>query len=55
MVEDTATGIRAAKAAGMRAIGFAAMSSAASLAGAGADAVAATMAEVRQLLTGLGC
>jgi HAD superfamily hydrolase (TIGR01509 family) len=50
VVEDTPTGITAAKAAGMRAIGFAAMTPAATLHAAGADAVAHTMAEVQALL-----
>jgi HAD superfamily hydrolase (TIGR01509 family) len=50
VVEDTATGIRAAKAAGMRAIGYAAMNAAADLRAAGADAVTTTMDEVRRLL-----
>jgi len=50
VVEDTPTGIAAAKAAGMKAIGFAAMTPAARLQAAGADAVAVTMAEVRLLL-----
>lgn len=50
VVEDTATGITAAKAAGMRAIGFAAMTPAAQLLAAGADRVAHTMAELQALL-----
>ncbi len=50
VVEDTPTGIRAAKAAGMTAIGFAAMTPAAQLLAAGADAVAGSMAEVQALL-----
>ncbi|MEO8153140.1 MAG: HAD family hydrolase [Rhizobacter sp.] len=50
VVEDTPTGITAAKAAGMRAIGYAAMTPAGRLRSAGADAVAATMAEVKALL-----
>ncbi len=54
VVEDTPTGIRAAKAAGMRAIGFAAMTPAARLLAAGADDVAGTMAEVRALLAANG-
>ncbi|TDP72545.1 HAD family hydrolase [Roseateles toxinivorans] len=53
VVEDTPTGIRAAKAAGMRAIGFSAMTSAERLLAAGADAVARTMAEVQVLLPAL--
>lgn len=54
VVEDTPTGIRAAKAAGMQAIGFAAMTPAARLVDAGADAMALTMGEVQMLLAGLG-
>jgi len=50
VVEDTPTGVMAAKAAGMRAIGFSAMTPAARLVAAGADAVAGSMAEVRTLL-----
>lgn len=50
VVEDTPTGIQAAKAAGMRAIGFAAMTPAARLHAAGADAVAQSMPEVAALL-----
>jgi len=50
VVEDTPTGILAAKSAGMRAIGFAAMTPAARLREAGADAVAQTMPEVAALL-----
>lgn len=50
VIEDTSTGIAAAKAAGMRAIGFAAMTPAARLLAAGADATAETMAEVQSLL-----
>jgi HAD superfamily hydrolase (TIGR01509 family) len=50
VVEDTPTGITAAKAAGMRAIGFAAMTPAGQLHAAGADAVAHSMAEVQALL-----
>ena len=50
VVEDTPTGIRAARAAGMRAIGFAAMTPAEQLRAAGADAVVATMADVGRLL-----
>ena len=48
VVEDTPTGIRAARAAGMRAIGYAAMTPASQL--VDADAVVATMAEVGRLL-----
>jgi HAD superfamily hydrolase (TIGR01509 family) len=54
VVEDTPTGITAAKAAGMRAIGYAAMTPAARLQAAGADAVVSTMAEVQTLLAALG-
>ena len=50
VVEDTPTGIVAAKAAGMRAIGFAAMTPRARLAAAGADALADSMDELRTLL-----
>ena len=50
VVEDTPTGIAAAKAAGMRAIGFAAMTPAAMLREAGADVVAVNMPEVRHML-----
>ncbi len=50
VVEDTPTGVRAAKAAGMRAIGFAAMTPAGRLQAAGADAIAHSMAEVAALL-----
>jgi HAD superfamily hydrolase (TIGR01509 family) len=50
VVEDTPTGVMAAKAAGMRAIGFSAMTPRARLQAAGADAVASTMAEVGVLL-----
>jgi len=55
VVEDSPTGISAAKAAGMRAIGFAAMTPAARLLAAGADAVAQTMAEVQALLAAETC
>jgi HAD superfamily hydrolase (TIGR01509 family) len=51
VVEDTPTGITAAKAAGMRAIGFCAMTPEDHLLVAGADAIAHTMAEVQALLT----
>ena len=51
VVEDTPTGIAAARAAGMRVIGFAAMTPAARLTAAGADAVVTTMAEVQALLS----
>ena len=51
VVEDTPTGIAAAKAAGMRAIGFCAMTPAVRLHAAGADAVVGTLEEVRALLT----
>ena len=50
VVEDTPTGITAARAAGMRAIGFAAMTPAARLQAAGAHAIAHSMAEVAALL-----
>ena len=50
VVEDTPTGVKAAKAAGMRAIGFAAMTPAARLQAAGADAIAHSMAEVAALM-----
>lgn len=50
VVEDTPTGIAAAKAAGMRAIGFAAMTPRARLAVAGADALADSMDELAALL-----
>lgn len=54
VVEDTPTGIAAARAAGMRAIGFAAMTPAWRLREAGADVVVATMPEVGQLLAQAG-
>jgi HAD superfamily hydrolase (TIGR01509 family) len=50
VVEDTPTGIAAAKAAGMRAIGFAAMTPRTRLAVAGADALADSMDELAALL-----
>ncbi len=50
VVEDTPTGVTAARAAGMRAIGFAAMTPAARLQAAGAHAIAHNMAEVAALL-----
>lgn len=50
VVEDTPTGVMAAKAAGMRAIGFSAMTPGSRLSAAGADAVAGSMAEVRAFL-----
>ena len=50
VVEDTPTGIRAAKAAGMRAIGFAAMTPRHRLAEAGADALVDSMTELQALL-----
>lgn len=50
VVEDTPTGVTAAKAAGMRAIGFAAMTPAGRLRNAGADAIAHDMATVAALL-----
>lgn len=48
VVEDTPTGLRAARAAGMHAIGFAAMTPASQL--VDADAVASTMPDVARLL-----
>jgi beta-phosphoglucomutase-like phosphatase (HAD superfamily) len=50
VVEDTPTGIAAAKAAGMRAIGFAAMTPRPCLAAAGADALVDSMDELQALL-----
>lgn len=50
VIEDTPTGITAAKAAGMRAIGYCAMTPADELLRAGADGVAASMAEVKALV-----
>ena len=50
VVEDTPTGVAAARAAGMRVIGFAAMTPAARLQAAGADAIAPDMATVAALL-----
>lgn len=50
VVEDTPTGIVAAKAAGMQAIGFAAMTPAPSLQQAGADAVVQDMHQLKALL-----
>lgn len=50
VVEDSPTGVAAAKAAGMRAIGFAAMTPAGRLLAAGADAIAPDMATVAALL-----
>ena len=50
VVEDTPTGVTAAKAAGMRAIGFTAMTPAARLLAAGADAVVSSMADLHPLL-----
>ena len=50
VIEDTATGIAAAKAAGMRAIGFAATTPRARLAAAGADAMVDSMDELAALL-----
>jgi HAD superfamily hydrolase (TIGR01509 family) len=50
VVEDTPTGIRAAKAAGMQAIGFAAMTPRHRLAEAGADALVESMTELQALL-----
>jgi HAD superfamily hydrolase (TIGR01509 family) len=54
VVEDTPTGITAAKAAGMRAIGFAAMTPATRLRAAGADVVVDSLAEVQHLLASEG-
>ena len=54
VVEDTSTGVRAAKAAGMRAFGFSAMTPVAKLEEAGADAVFGNMAELRELLAVCG-
>jgi HAD superfamily hydrolase (TIGR01509 family) len=51
VIEDTPTGIAAAKAAGMRAIGFAAMTPGPRLAAAGADALAESMNRLQVLLT----
>ncbi len=53
VVEDTATGIIAAKAAGMHAIGFAAMTPPERLRHAGADAVVTDMIELGALLGAL--
>ena len=50
VVEDTPTGVQAARAAGMRVIGFAAMTPAGRLQAAGADAIAHDMATVANLL-----
>ena len=50
VVEDTPTGVRAARAAGMVAIGFAAMTPAAVLRDAGAERVAHSMEALRQWL-----
>ena len=50
VVEDTPTGVAAARAAGMRVIGFAAMTPAPRLQAAGADAIAHDMATVAALL-----
>lgn len=50
VIEDTPTGIAAAKSAGMRAVGFAAMIPADRLQAAGADAIANTMKELLLLL-----
>ena len=50
VVEDTPTGIAAAKAAGMRAIGFTAMTPPQRLMDAGADALAGSMDELAALL-----
>ena len=50
VIEDTPTGIAAAKAAGMRAIGFAAMTPRQRLAAAGADVLVESMDELQALL-----
>jgi HAD superfamily hydrolase (TIGR01509 family) len=50
VIEDTPTGIAAAKAAGMRAIGFAAMTPRQRLAAAGADVLVDSMDELQALL-----
>lgn len=50
VIEDTPTGIAAARAAGMQAIGFSAMTPAALLEAAGAHAIAENMSQVRALL-----
>lgn len=50
VVEDTPTGVLAARAAGMRVIGYAAMTPESRLVQAGADAIAYSMDEVRRLL-----
>jgi HAD superfamily hydrolase (TIGR01509 family) len=50
VVEDTPTGIRAAKAAGMQAIGFASMTPRQRLAAAGADVLVESMAELQSVL-----
>lgn len=54
VVEDTPTGIMAAKAAGMRAIGYAGMTPAARLQAAGADVVLGHMADLQALLQAEG-
>ena len=54
VVEDTPTGIAAARAAGMFAIGYAAMTPASRLHDAGADAIAHTMPDVQALLHSRG-
>ncbi len=53
VIEDSPLGVEAARAAGMRVVGFAAVTPAGRLTGAGADVVATDMAEVGRLL-GLG-
>ena len=50
VVEDSVPGVQAARAAGMRVLGFAARSEAAALAAAGADAVFGDMRELPSLL-----
>ena len=54
VIEDTPTGVRAARAAGMRVFGFAGLTPAASLLQAGADAVFFSMDELPGLLYGEG-
>ena len=54
VIEDTPTGVRAARAAGMRAFGFAGLTPAASLLQAGAEAVFFSMDELPGLLYGEG-
>jgi HAD superfamily hydrolase (TIGR01509 family) len=54
VIEDTTTGVMAAKAAGMRAFAFAAMTPVHRLQEAGADAVFEDMGALRRLLAGCG-